>query len=96
MLLVFQCVDGGVNDARDVALRDVLVDSAQVEHVGRNFVHVGIILAGIRGTSTTKRPILMKLEEMLQSLFSHSRGTPVHFIVFTDQESQTHITQVFK
>jgi hypothetical protein len=86
----------GWGDVRDAVIRDFLVDSREVEEVGSNFVHVGIILAGIRGVSVTKRPILEKLEEMLLSIFLHSHGTRLHFVVFTDEESRPHITAVFK
>ena len=80
----------------DNVIYDFLVDSREVHHVKKDFVHVGIILAGIQGTSTHKRPILVKLEEMLQSLLRHSRGTRIHFIAFTDEESRPHVTGVFR
>ena len=80
----------------DNVIHDFLVDSNDVHYVKKDFVHVGIILAGIRGTSTHKRPIIIKLEEMLQSLLKHSRGTRIHFIAFTDEESRPHVTGVFR
>merc|ERR1712226_1179782 len=33
---------------------------------------------------------------MLQSLLKHSRGTRIHFIAFTDEESRPHVTAVFR
>ena len=86
----------GAGQVWDNVIRDILVDSTKVHHVKKDFVHVGIILAGIRGTSTHKRPIIIKLEEMLQSLLKHSRGTRIHFIAFTDEESRPHVTGVFR
>ena len=80
----------------DNVIHDFLVDSTEVHLVKKDFVHVGIILSGIRGTSTHKRPIIAKLEEMLQSLLKHSRGTRIHFIAFTDEESRPHVTGVFR
>ena len=80
----------------DNIIHDFILDSTEVHHVKKDFVHVGIILAGIRGTSTHKRPIIIKLEEMLQSLLKHSRGTRIHFIAFTDEESRPHVTGVFR
>jgi len=80
----------------DNVIHDFLVDSTEVHLVKKDFVHVGIILSGIRGTSTHKRPIIVKLEEMLQSLLKHSRGTRIHFIAFTDEESRPHVTGVFR
>ena len=80
----------------DNVIHDFLVDSMEVHLVKKDFVHVGIILSGIRGTSTNKRPIIVKLEEMLQSLLKHSRGTRIHFIAFTDEESRPHVTGVFR
>ena len=67
-----------------------------MQYVGGNYVHVWLILAGIRGSSPTKRPIIAKLEELVQSLLRHSRGTRAHFIVFTDLESRPHISEVFR
>ena len=83
-------------DARDVVISDVLVEAGAVQYVGSNYVHVGFILAGMRGSSLTKRPIIAKLEELVQSLLRHSRGTRAHFVVFTDLESRPHISAVFR
>ena len=80
----------------DDSIHDFLVDSTAVSYVKKDFVHVGIILCGIRGTSSQKRPIILKLEEMLQSMLKNSRGTRILFIVFTDEESRPHVTGVFK
>ena len=80
----------------DDSIHDFLVDSSAVSYVKKDFVHVGIILCGIRGTSNQKRPIILKLEEMLQSMLKNSRGTRIHFIVFTDEESRPHVTRVFR
>ena len=57
-------------DVREVAIRDYLVDSRELAYVTPNFVHVGLILAGIRGVSDTKRLIIRKLEEMVKSILS--------------------------
>ena len=84
------------SDVRDTAIQDFLVDSRDLTYVARNFVHVGLILAGIRGTSDTKRLIVSKLEELVKSILHFSRGTRAHFIVFTDAESRPHVTGVFK
>ena len=80
----------------DDNIHDFLVDSTAVSYVKKDFVHVGIILCGIRGTSNQKRLIILKLEEMLQSMLKNSRGTRIHFIVFTDEESRPHVTRVFR
>ena len=86
----------GTGQVWDNVIHDFLVDPTEVHHVKKDFVHVGIILAGIRGISTHKRPIIVKLEEMLQSVLKHSRGTRIHFIAFTDEESRPHVTGVFR
>ena len=87
---------GDAGDARDVLTMDVLVEAGAVQYVESNYVHVGLILVGIRGSSLSKRPIITKLEELLQSLLRHSRGTRAHFILFTDLESHSHISKVFR
>ena len=98
LLLIFLLLQHGHGTAQvwDNVIHDFLVDSTEVHHVKKDFVHVGIILAGIQGTSTNKRQIIVKLEEMLQSLLKHSRGTRIHFIAFTDEESRPHVTGVFR
>ena len=83
-------------DVREGAIRDYLVDSRELAYVTPNFVHVGFILAGIRGVSDTKRLIIRKLEEMVKSILNFSRGTRAHFIVFTDADSRPHVTAVFR
>ena len=47
----------------DDSIHDFLVDSTAISYVKKDFVHVGIILCGIRGTSNKKRLIILKLEE---------------------------------
>ena len=80
----------------DDSIHDFLVDAKEVSYVKKDFVHVGIILSGIRGTTGIKKAIIIKLEEMLQSILKSSKGTRIHFIVFTDQESRPHVTGVFR
>ena len=97
LLLIFLIGYGrGAEQVWDKVIRDFLVDSKEVHYVKKDFVHLGIILAGIQGRSNHKRTIIVKLEEMLQSLFKHSRGTRIHFIAFTDEESRPHVTGVFR
>ena len=97
LLLIFLIGYGrGAEQVWDKVIRDFLVDSKEVHFVKKDFVHMGIILAGIQGRSNHKRTIIVKLEEMLQSLFKHSRGTRIHFIAFTDEESRPHVTGVFR
>ena len=99
LLLLTHLLQHGLDEGGQVwddNIHDFLVDSTAVSYVKKDFVHVGIILCGIRGKSNQKRPIILKLEEMLQSMLKNSRGTRIHFIVFTDEESRPHVTGVFK
>ena len=96
LTFLFQLGHGEPAHVCDDSIHDFLVDAKEVSYVKKDFVHVGIILSGIRGTTGTKKAIILKLEEMLQSILKSSKGTRIHFIVFTDQESRPHVTGVFR
>lgn len=96
LTFLFQLGHGEAAHVCDDSIHDFLVDAKEVSYVKKDFVHVGIILSGIRGTTGTKKAIILKLEEMLQSILKSSKGTRIHFIVFTDQESRPHVTGVFR
>ena len=96
LTFLFQLGHGEAAHVCDGSIHDFLVDIKEVSYVKKDFVHVGIILSGIRGATGTKKAIILKLEEMLQSILKSSKGTRIHFIVFTDQESRPHVTGVFR
>ena len=96
LTFLFQLGHGEPAHVCDDSIHDFLVDAKEVSYVKKDFVHVGTILSGIRGTTGTKKAIIHKLEEMLQSILKSSKGTRIHFIVFTDQESRPHVTGVFR
>ena len=99
LMLLTHLIQHGLGEGGQVwddSIHDFLVNSTAISYVKKDFVHVGIILCGIRGTSNQKRLIILKLEEMLQSMLKNSRGTRIHFIVFTDEESRPHVTGVFR
>jgi len=96
LTFLFQLGHGEAAHVCDDSIHDFLVDAKEVSYVKKDFVHVGIILSGIRGATGTKKAIILKLEEMLQSMLKSSKGTRIHFIVFTDQESRPHVTGVFR
>ena len=100
LLLTFllQCGLCKVAEVWDACINDFLVDSKEVSYVKEDFVHVGVILSGIQGTSSHKRAVILKLEEMLQSILKNLQSTRrrIHFIIFTDEDSRPHVTNVFR
>ena len=85
LLLTFllQCGLCKVAEVWDACINDFLVDSKEVSYVKEDFVHVGVILSGIQGTSSHKRAVILKLEEMLQSILKNLQSTRrrIHFII---------------
>jgi len=89
-----------VQDARDKCFSDMLVDAGDILYVGRDYVHTGVILAHVAGKSAKeadvevvfekqdgKTVVLKTFTTMLESILEYSVGTPIHFIIITDQDS---------
>ena len=98
LTLLLQCGLCKVAEVWDACINDFLVDSKEVSYVKEDFVHAGIILSGIQGTSSHKRAVILKLEEMLQSILKNLQSTRrrIHFIIFADEDSRPHVTNVFR
>ena len=93
-----------VEDARNASFRDFIVNVKDVFNRKKSFIHVAMIMTNVFGNSKEKPPasenekpkLLQTLEKMLRSLFKYSTGTPLHFIVFTDEPSRKSITKTLK
>ena len=109
-LLIFlagtQCEN--VNDARDAIFRDYIVEVKDVHCTKNSYIHIAMIMTNILGKSVDinftkdsyfegeKPKLILTLQKMLQSLLQHSTGTPLHFIIFTDEISRSYITRTIR
>lgn len=100
--------DGEFGDARDLTFRDYIVDVQDIYHTRNSYVHVAMIITNILGKSTDvnftkesyfegeKPKLILTLQTMFQTLLKHSTGTPLHFIIFTEEHSRPFITRTIK
>ena len=99
-----------VVDLRDVVFETGLRAPSSLVHVDDSFTHIAMILTNIAGKPKRENNILIefnkksdglttlhvKFKNMLESIFLHSSGTPIHYIFMTDQESMPIIRKVLK
>ena len=97
-----------VKDAREHVFRDFVVEVKDIDCKKNSYIHTAMIMTNILGKSVDvnftkesyyegeKPKMIVTLQKMLQSLLKYSSGTPVHFIVFTDEGSRSYITKTFK
>ena len=97
-------------DLRSSVFHTDLVNISQIRLTGDNFIHIGLILTNVLGKTKhfqnnltvefqmfdKKSKMLTQFEKMLQSIFLYSRGSPLHFIFITDEESLPIIENSFK
>ena len=97
-------------DLRASVFHSELLNISQIRVTGDHFIHVGMILTNVLGKTKhfqnnltvefqmfdKKSKMLTQFERMLQSLFLYSRGTPLHFIFITDEESLPTIENTIK
>ena len=97
-------------DLRASVFHSELLNISQIQVTGDHFIHVGMILTNVLGKTKhfqnnltvefqmfdKKSKMLTQFEKMLQSLFLYSRGTPLHFIFITDEESLPTIEDCIK
>jgi hypothetical protein len=104
---VARCDDIAI-DARDASFRDYIVEVKDMHNTRNSFIHIAMIMTNILGKSADvnftkdsyfegeKPKLIVTLQKMLHSLLKHSTGTPLHFIVFSDEKSRSYITRTFK
>ena len=97
-------------DLREAVFESGLRPPSNLVHVDESFVHLGMILTNVAGTTKHQDNIkieflknsdgmtkmLVKFKKMLASIFLHSSATPIHFIFITDKESVPIIKNVVK
>ena len=88
----------GQEDARDILFKEGLVKLSDIQVTGTKHVHLAMIIANVKknDSSQLSSKISRNLSKMLSSILKFSTGTPLHFIVITDQESVELIKVVVK
>ena len=85
-----------------------LIAASDLRHTDNKNMHIAFTLTNILGRTKkihnnitvefqmwdTKSKLMVQFEKMVQSLFLHSRGTPLHLIFLTDEESSSVITNI--
>ena len=59
---------------------DVKISSAE-------YIHMGLVMAGVSPEQHPEQHYLHRMEKMLRSTISYSQGTPLHLVFICDQES---------
>ena len=97
-------------DRRENVFEEGLIAASDLRHTDNKNMHVAFTLTNILGKTKKihdnitvefqmwdKKPKLMvQFEKMVQSLFLHSKGTPIHLIFLTDEESSFLIKNILK
>ena len=97
-------------DLRDGVFRPDLVNISDIKMTGDQYIHTGMILTNVQGKTKHFQnnltvefqmvdkisKIVLQFKRMLHSLFLYSKGTPLHFIFLTDEESLETIKNCFK
>ena len=95
-------------DMRTSAFEAGLIPASDLRHTDNKNMHIAFTLTNILGKTKKihdnitvefqmwdkKSKLSVQFEKMVQSLFLHSRGTPLHLIFLTDEESSSVITNI--
>ena len=95
-------------DIRSSVFEKGLIGAGDIRHVDNKHMHIAFTLTNILGKTKKihdnitvefqmwdkKTKLMAQFEKMVQSLFLHSRGTPIHLIFLTDQESSSVIINI--
>ena len=85
-----------------------LIAASDLRHTDNKNMHIAFTLTNILGRTKkihdnitvefqmwdTKSKLMVQFQKMVQSLFLNSRGTPLHLIFLTDEESSSIITNI--
>ena len=110
LLTKFTIVCCQPEDRRDNVFEEGLIAASDIRHTDNKNMHVAFTLTNILGKTKkihdnitvefqmwdTKSKLMVQFEKMVQSLFLHSRGTPIHCIFLTDEESSFVIKNILK
>lgn len=71
-----------------------LVQPQDVEHQ-EGFIDIGMILINLQKTPTFEEQFQWKITRTFESLVTYSSGTPLHFVVITDEDSTNAVSTYF-
>ena len=64
-----------------------LVKPWDVKISSSDYIHLGLVMAGVSPEEHPEQHYLHRMEKMLRSAISYSQGTPIHLIFLSDQGS---------
>merc|ERR1712083_792643 len=64
-----------------------LVKPWEVKISSPEYIHLGLVMAGVSPEQHPEQHYLRRMEKMLRSAISYSQGTPIHLVLLSDQES---------
>ena len=64
-----------------------LVKPWDVKISSPEYIHMGLVMAGVSPEQHPEQHYLHRMEKMLRSTISYSQGTPLHLVFISDQES---------
>ena len=109
-MLLTSVVVSHQEDMRASVFEEGLIAAGDLRHTDNKNMHVAFTLTNILGKTKKihdnitvefqmwdkKSKLMAQFEKMVQSLFLHSRGTPLHLIFLTDEESSLVISNILK
>ena len=69
------------------AIYTELVKPWEVKIISPEYIHMGLVMAGVSPEQHPEQHYLHRMEKMLRSTISYSQGTPLHLVFISDQES---------
>ena len=110
LLTKFTIVCCQPEDMRENVFEEGLIAASDLRHTDNKNMHIAFTLTNILGKTKkihdnitvefqmwdTKSKLMAQFEKMVQSLFLHSKGTPIHVIILTDEESSFVIKNILK
>lgn len=110
LLTKFTIVCCQPEDRRENVFEEGLVAASDIRHTDNKNMHIAFTLTNILGKTKKihdnitvefqmwdkKSKLMVQFEKMVQSLFLHSRGSPIHLIFLTDEESSFVIKNILK
>ena len=64
-----------------------LVKPWDVKISSPEYIHMGLVMAGVSPEQHPEQHYLNRMEKMLRSTISYSQGTPLHLVFISDQDS---------
>ena len=86
LVLLLSAVEAGTTLLRE-SINNELVKPWDVQIRDSEYLHIGLVMAGVSPEEHPEQHYLHRMEKMLTSALSYSQGTPLHLIFLTDKKS---------